>query len=118
VHSSCLDADEITSFERVRCEFVPSSPFGTPAWYTVTGIDGDTGAVLGRRLTPANMDGTPPELTTAELARLMGGGYRLASVRVDQALKQLMALNDKFQARRRGSRKWSLRKSAPAFVQA
>jgi len=118
VQSSCLAADEITSFERVRCEFVPSSPFGTPAWYAVTGIDDETGAVLGRRLTPANMDGTPPDLIATDVARLMGGGYRLASVRVDHALERLMALNSKFQARRRDSRKWSLRKSAPAFAQA
>lgn len=95
VRTSCRVADQITSFERVRCEFVPASPIGTPAWYALTAVDEESGAVLGRRLTPAKLDGTPPDLTTAELMRLMGGAYRLACVRVDHALERLMEIDGK-----------------------
>lgn len=103
MQTSRLAADRITSYERVRCEYVPASPIGTPAWYALTAVDEESGAVLGRRLTPAKLDGTPPDLTTAELMRLMGGAYRLACVRVDHALDRLMELNNKCDTRRRAS---------------
>ncbi len=88
-----LSAEQTTSFERVRYDFVPATDFGTPAWYTVTAADEESGFILGRRLVPANIDGTPPKLSSAQLMNLVGGRYRLECARVDHALDRLAKLN-------------------------
>jgi hypothetical protein len=94
VHSTASTAKQTALFDNVRCEFVPAASFGTPAWYALTVVDAETGVIMGRRLVPANIDGTPPQLTTRQLIELVGGGYRLACVRVDRALDRVAEITD------------------------
>jgi hypothetical protein len=50
--------------------------------YRATLYDAETGAVLGRRLLPGNPDGAP-RITLGDIAEMLGGAYRLMSIRVD-----------------------------------
>ncbi|WP_040619712.1 hypothetical protein [Rhodovulum sp. PH10] len=84
--------------------------------FRVSAFDIDSGLLIGRCEIAATARGDPPALAPAELLERVGGRYRLAALRVDDALLRLSAANQRvarFRAgRARRLRRWRSRMPA------
>jgi hypothetical protein len=77
-----LDPDEFL-FETVCVRIVyVTNARNDEGIYSVSSLNAETGEVIGRRLLPSVGNGPPP-ITYGDLAALLGGTYRCASVLIE-----------------------------------
>jgi hypothetical protein len=99
------------------CEIsISSVELGSP--YRAICTDAATGIVIGSSSIPSALSGGPPTISAAEVIRMIGGAYRLASIALeietDELARHSRRITDQLRLRRRLWRRRSRPKPTPA----